>query len=872
MSLIGHINAQRDSVNLQRKISQFKMLNRIVWVLFFIRIGFLPVFSQNTQIKGVVTDSITGEKLAYVSVLLDNTTIGTATNDNGVFTLNTSSKSSVLLISYLGYQEKRLKITPGKASDLKIRLVPSSINLEEVVIKPKKERYSKKENPAVLFIREAIEARDSSDPKNHDFFKYNKYENIVLALNQYQPKTPKPGSKFGFLSEFVDTVEVDHTILPLSEKEKFESVYYRKNPRSEKRIIHGTKANGVDEMFTQDGMQQILNEVFREVDIFQNDIPLFLNRFVSPLSTMGPNFYKYYLLDTVEVNNQKCVDLGFVPFNSESFGFTGHLYITLDSTYFVQLVKLNVPKDINLNFVDKMSIEQTFERKEDGTRIITKDDIRVVLNLTSGKKGIYARRLNAYRDHSFEEPDDKSVFDVLAPTVTMGDAAVKPDDFWMEARPSELQEKGLNRVAMLMKRLRAIPAFYVTEKVITTLVAGYIPTNLDPKKSKFEIGPMNTLISGNAIEGTRFRLGGTTMTAFNKRFFLDGYAAYGTKDEKLKYDLIAEYSFIDKTEFRKEFPVHSIRFEYNYDINQLGQQYLYTNKDNFFLALKRQKDDRATYLRNAELTYTREYYNNLSYGLVLRHKKEYATPYAEFNEIISAEEVRPLNDYNMSEVEFRFRYAPNEKFYQTRNYRYPITFDAPVFSFSHILAGKGVLGSDYTYNRTDIAIQKRFWFSAFGYLDVIGKAGKVWNKVPYPLLILPNANLSYTIQPESYTNMNAIEFINDEYVSWDITYYMNGLILNRMPLLKKMKLREVFSLRGMYGNLTDKNNPWIEGDGLFAFPERSFVMGRDPYLEAGVGVENILKFFRLDYVWRMTYLDNPGIDKHGVRFSFEFKF
>lgn len=848
------------------------MLNRVVWFILFSCINIGVVLSQNTQIKGVVTDSITGEKLAYVSILQEGTTIGTTTTDDGTFSLNTSSKESMLLVSYLGYEEKRIKIVPGKINNLKIRLASSSISLDEVIIKPKKEKYSKKENPAVIFIRKTIEAMENSDPKNHDFFSYNKYENIVLALNQYNTKKTNPNSRFGFLSEFVDTVGVDNTVLPLSEKEKYETVYYRKNPKSEKRVVQGLKANGVDEMFTQDGMQQILNEVFREVDLFQNDIPLFLNRFVSPLSTMGPNFYKYYLLDTLEINNQKCVDLGFVPFNSESFGFTGHLYITLDSTYFVQMAKLNVPKDINLNFVNQMSIEQRFERKEDGTRMITKDDISVVLNLTSGKKGIYARRLNVYNNHSFEQPADLSVFDVLGAGLTMKDAAVKPDDFWIDARPDELNEKNLNRVATLMKRLRAIPVFYVTEKVISTLVAGYIPTHTDPKRSKFEIGPMNTMISGNAIEGTRLRLGGTTMTAFNKRFFVDGYAAYGTKDKIWKYDIIGEYSFIDKTEFRKEFPVHSLRFEYIYDINQLGQHYLYTNKDNMFLAFKRQKDDRATYLRNAELTYTREYYNNLSYNVILRHKKEYSTPYAEFNEMGADGFVKPLEDYRMSELELRFRYAPNEKFYQSRNYRYPVTFDAPVFSFSHIIAGKGVLGADYTYNRTDIAIQKRFWFSAYGYLDIIGKAGKVWNKVPYPLLVLPNANLSYTIQPESYTNMNAIEFINDEYVSWDVTYYMNGFLLNRMPLLKKMKLREVFSLRGLYGNLTDKNNPWKEGEGLFAFPERSFIMGRDPYLEAGVGIENIFKFFRLDYVWRMTYLDNPGIDKQGVRFSFEFKF
>lgn len=851
------------------------MLNRFVLIIILIGLGICTVFSQNTyintSIKGTVTDSVTGEKLPYVSILFDGTTTGATTNDDGVFSFTTSAKGSSIVVSYLGYEDKRIAINHGKQNNLRIRLVPSAIALDEVIIKPKKEKYSKKENPAVIFIRKAIEARESSDPKNHDFYSYDKYENIILALNEYEPKRSKPGSKFGFLTEFVDTIGVDHTILTLSEKEKFESVYYRKNPGSEKRVIHGIKANGVDDMFTQDGMQQILNEVFREVDLFRNDIPLFLNRFVSPLSTIGPNVYKYYLLDTVNINNRECVDLGFVPFNSESFGFTGHLYITLDSTFFVQRVKLNVPKDINLNFVDHMTIEQTFDRKEDGTRLIKKDDIQVVLKLVSGQKGIFARRLNVYRNHSFDQPEDLSVFDFIGPEITRKDALAQADDFWLEARPQEMEE-GMNKVATLMKRLREIPVFYVAEKVVSALVAGYIPTHADPKQSKFEIGPMNTMISSNAIEGARFRFGGTTMPAFSKRFFLDGYMAYGTKDKELKYDLITEYSFIDKTEFRKEFPVHSIRFEYNYDINQLGQHYLYTNKDNIFLALKRQKDDRATYLRNAELTYTREYYNNLSYGVVLRNKKEYATPYAEFNEIQADGRFLPKKDYRMSELELRFRYAPKEKFYETRNYRYPITFDAPVFSFSHILAGKGVLGSDYSYNRTDIAIQKRFWFSAFGYLDIIGKAGKVWNKVPYPLLILPNANLSYTIQPESYTNMNAIEFINDEYVSWDVAYYMNGLLLNRIPLLKKMKLREVFSFRGLYGNLTDKNNPWKEGEGLYMFPERSHIMGKQPYLEAGVGVENILKFFRLDYVWRMTYLDNPGIDKHGLRFSFEFKF
>ena len=299
---------------------------------------------------------------------------------------------------------------------------------------------------------------------------------------------------------------------------------------------------------------------------------------------------------------------------------------------------------------------------------------------------------------------------------------------------------------------------------------------------------------------------------------------------------------------------------------------MYTNKDNVFLSWKRQKDTRATYLRKAELTYTSEHYNGISYYATLRNKREYATPYAIFDEIQADGTVNPLKHYDMTELELNFRYALNEKFYQTRDIRYPITFDALIFNVNHIMAKKGFMGSSYNYQRTEIGIQKRFWFSVFGYLDVITKAGKIWSKVPYPLLFLPNANLSYTVQPESYTNMNAMEFLNDEYASWDITYYMNGNLLNRLPLIKKLKWREVFAFRGLWGNLTDKNNPAIDGDGLYRFPDNSFTLGKEPYMEASVGIENIFKFLRLDYVWRLNYRDNPGIQERGIRFRMKMSF
>ena len=301
---------------------------------------------------------------------------------------------------------------------------------------------------------------------------------------------------------------------------------------------------------------------------------------------------------------------------------------------------------------------------------------------------------------------------------------------------------------------------------------------------------------------------------------------------------------------------------------------MYTSKDNMMLMIRRKKDHDISYLRQAELTYTRELYSGVSYKAILRNRREYATELAVFDRFQADGSLLPQSHYDMTQLELNFRYAHNEKFYQTRNLRIPITFDAAIFNVNHVMAVKNVLGSDYSYQRTDIGFQKRFWLSAFGYVDIITKAGKVWTKDPWPLLIIPNANLTYTIQPESYTNMNALEFINDEYLSWDVTYYMNGNLLNRLPLIKKLKWREVFCFRGLYGHLTDKNNPMKNGDadGLFRFPSYTHLMGNTPYMEASVGIENIFKFLRIDYVWRLSYRNLENIQKSGVRMTIELSF
>lgn len=854
---------------MQKSRNTLFRLSKIVLYLGFYLSFVSSLNAQTRMLEGIVRDSVSKEPLPYVSVYFKGTTTGVMTDEHGAFRME-AKPHWVLNVSCVGYKEFSLPVSHLKKTTIEINLHPSQYLLNEVVIKPKKEKYSKKGNPAVEFVQNIIDNRKKKDPHTKDYYSYQRYEKLTYALNDFDSIQQKNWlyRKFKFLQNYIDTSEIGNKpILPVSIKELIENNYYSKSPKLSRKVIEAYRKDGVDEILSEEGMDAFFGEAFKEIDLYQNDISLFLLRFVSPISSMGPGFYKYYLNDTIDVDGVKCRDLSFVPMVSESLGFTGHLYVTLDSSFFVKKAVLNIPHKINLNYVDNMTIIQEFDRTQDSIRILKKDDIAIEFKLTEKSKGVYARRINTYSNYVFTPPD-QSVFASENHVIILPDAKEKDKEYWMTTRHIPIKDKEDN-VKKLMSELHRAPLYSYSEKIISILVNGFIPTAAI--NSKFDIGPVSTLISGNSFEGARFRFGGSTTAALNKRWFTQGYLAYGTKDKRLKYSGQLEYSFIDKDNHEQEFPIHSIRASYTYDINQLGQQYKFVNKDNILLSLKRQSDDRITYMRKVELSYQREYFTGLSYCLKLRNKTEYATHCMQFDQLNADGTIRPRSSFMMTEGELRLRYSPGEKYYQTKAKRISITRDAPVFHLSHIAAKKGFLGSDYTYNRTEFGFEKRFWLSAYGSVITSLNAGKVWNRVPFPMLIIPNANLTYTIQPQSYSLMNAVEFINDEYVSWDFTYYPNGWLFNRVPLLKKLKLREVASFRGMFGNLSNKNLPGNNQD-LYAFPPGAYRMNKTPYMEAAVGITNILKLFRIDYVWRLTYRDHPNISKSGVRIGVEVSF
>ena len=863
---------------------QHDMKKELITYLYILLILIVPASTiaqeaSKVRIHGKITDAATKEALPYASIRINKTSIGCSSDNRGNFSFYAPALRDTLIISSVGYTDKRIPLSSKTRMPIKAVLEPADYALSELTVKPKKEKYKRKDNPAVILAREIIKRRDDNSPKNKDYYSRDRHEKLNLALSNFSTENNKHFAKqFEFLEQYIDTSQISgEPILHISARELIATDYYRKEPERERQHVKGRKRNGIDDMFSTGEIEALYEETFKDVDIFQDNISLFGNKFVSPVSKLGPTFYKYYIMDTIDIGSDRCIDLAFSPFNVESFGFTGHIYVTTDSTFFIRGVQMNVPHDINMNFVEYMNIKQDYSRRPDGTRILNKETLTAELKVVNALNGFYAHREVVYANYNFDStPQGEKILESPAKVVEEDNSMKQSDEFWAVNRLNEVTEKEQS-VQKMMKELRNNPLYYWLEKGVSFLFTGWIP--IRENEPPIFYGPVNTSVSHNELEGWRLRTGAMTSAYLNPHLFGRFFVAYGLGDHRWKYMGEVEYSFKKKKEHPNEFPIHSLKAHYESDIFQYGQTYLHTNKDNIFLSIKRDKDNKIGYMKKAELTYTREFYNNFSYNITLRNRIDIATHLIPFERTVTTDGVTTstfVDDVNRSEIEIGLRYAPNEKFIQSKWNRNSILPEHPVFTLNHRMGIKGVLGSDLNYHHTEASFQKRFWFSAFGYTDCIIKAGKVWNKVPFPLLIMPNANLSYTIQSESYSLMNAMEFFNDEYASWDLTYYMNGLIFNRIPLIRKLNWREVVTFKGMFGNLSDKNRPDPLNTGtLFKFPyenDEYHYMDSTPYMELAFGVENIFKVLRIDYVRRLTYTDLPGIDKWGIRIKFHIQF
>lgn len=842
--------------------------------LLFLLLGCcISVSAQNIQ--GVVTDSLTNEPIPYLSVFYEGKGVGSITDNDGNYKVETRKGWNKLTFSAVGYVTKVVNIIPGVTKNLNVRMRPDDIMLDEVVVKPKREKYSRKNNPAVELMKKVIAHKKNNKLSENDYYQYNKYQKITMSLNDVTPEMLEKGmyKKMPFLKDQIELCEeTNKFILPISVDETASQKIYRKHPKSEKTIIKGMSSTGVNELFaTGDMLSTVLKDVFTDVNIYDNDIRLLQYPFISPISSSDAiSFYKFYIMDTTFVDKDKCFHLTFVPNNSQDFGFTGHLYVLADSSYTVKKCTMNLPKKSGVNFVDNMDIIQEFEQLPNGEWVLKTDDMIVEMTLMKIMQGFQIRRTTRYSDYAFDELPQQ-LFKRKGAEIKEADAMMRGDDFWNQYRPVPLTQTE-SSMDMLVKRLEQMPGFKYVIFVLKAFIENFVETGTKEHPSKVDIGPVNTMISNNYIDGLRLRMSAQTTANLNPHLFFKGYYAYGFKDHRSKYMGEVEYSFNKKEYLPREFPKNSITFSYQYDVMSPTDKFLKTDKDNVFVSFKTSTVDQMSYVRNIALKYENETQFGLKTTVEVKHSTDEPTGGLAY--ITNDDQKTLVPEIQTMEASLAFRYAPGETFVNTKQRRIPVSFDAPVFTLSHTAGFKGVLGGEHNYNLTEIGLYKRFWFSSWGKIDMFVKGGAQWNKVPFPLLIMPAANLSYILQRETFNLINNMEFLNDRYASLDVSWDLNGKIFNRIPLLKKLKWREAIGFKMLYGHLTDKNNPMKHpGDSeLFLFPTRdgrptSFVMDpKTPYMECSVGIHNIFKILHIDYVRRLNYLDHPDANKWGVRF------
>ena len=842
--------------------------------LLFLLLGCcISVSAQNIQ--GVVTDSLTNDPIPYLSVFYEGKGVGSITDNDGHYKVETRKGWNKLTFSAVGYVTKVVNIIPGVTKNLNVRMRPDDIMLDEVVVKPKREKYSRKNNPAVELMKKVIAHKNNNKLSENDYYQYNKYQKITMSLNDVTPEMLEKGmyKKMPFLKDQIELCEeTNKFILPISVDETASQKIYRKHPKSEKTIIKGMSSTGVNELFaTGDMLSTVLKDVFTDVNIYDNDIRLLQYPFISPISSSDAiSFYKFYIMDTTFVDKDKCFHLTFVPNNSQDFGFTGHLCVLADSSYTVKKCTMNLPKKSGVNFVDNMDIIQEFEQLPNGEWVLKTDDMIVEMTLMKIMQGFQIRRTTRYSDYAFDELPQQ-LFKRKGAEIKEADAMMRGDDFWNQYRPVPLTQTE-SSMDMLVKRLEQMPGFKYVIFVLKAFIENFVETGTKDNPSKVDIGPVNTMISNNYIDGLRLRMSAQTTANLNPHLFLKGYYAYGFKDHRSKYMGEVEYSFNKKEYLPREFPKNSITFSYQYDVMSPTDKFLKTDKDNVFVSFKTSTVDQMSYVRNIALKYENETQFGLKTTVEVKHSTDEPTGGLAY--ITNDDQKTLVPEIQTMEASLAFRYAPGETFVNTKQRRIPVSFDAPVFTLSHTTGFKGVLGGEYNFNLTEVGLYKRFWFSSWGKIDMFVKGGAQWNKVPFPLLIMPAANLSYILQRETFNLINNMEFLNDRYASLDVSWDLNGKIFNRIPLLKKLKWREAIGFKMLYGHLTDKNNPMKHpGDSeLFLFPTRdgrptSFVMDpKTPYMECSVGIHNIFKILHIDYVRRLNYLDHPDANKWGVRF------
>lgn len=790
-------------------------------------------YAQVTKIRGKVIDEDTKEPLSFVSLAFKGTSIGTITDFKGEFFLETRNATAFLDISYVGYEPKSIPVKKGQYQEFKIELKSTSIALEGVTVVPG-------ENPAHPILRKIIKNKWKNDPERLESYYYESYNKIEVDLNNVDDnmKNKKIFKQFQFVFNYVDTNAITgKTYLPIFISEAISDYHYQKNPKVEKEVIKATKISGVN----NESVAQFTGKIYQKVNLYDNFINVFDQGLVSPIADAGLFYYKYYLIDSAFIGNKWCYQVTFKPKRKMEPTFTGDFWVN-DTTWAIVKAQVRLAEKVNLNFVNDLVASAEYQQVNDTLWFPSQISLFVDFNLTDKTTGFFGRKTISYSKVKIKVPIEDTI-QAIQSNVVVQEGALKQDaNYWDKSRPFELTKKEA-KIYEMVDSVKHVPMYKTFIDIINMFVNYYYVVGY------FEIGPYYKTYSFNEIEGNRFRVSGRTSNKFSKKLMIYGFTAYGDKDNRFKYGLGTLY-MLNKN------PREAINLDYKSDIEQLGQSPNALTKDNILTSvLRRNPNYKLTLVNEFSSYYLKEWFNGFSNTLRFSYKTIYPSDSISFKIKAIGDSLKNITNTSLS---LNTRWLKNEKYVAGEFDRVSLGSDYPEINFDVTGAVKGLFGSDYEYVKLHASYYHKFSINPIGYARLIIDAGKIFGTVPYPLLQLHEGNETYAFDRFAFNMMNYYEFASDQYTSVFLEHHFQGFFLNHMPLMRRLKWREVVSGKFLVGSINDKNKNVLE------FPSGLGEVSK-PYMEVGAGVENIFKVIRIDVMWRLTHLDNPNIEKFGVR-------
>ncbi|MDP5000699.1 MAG: DUF5686 and carboxypeptidase regulatory-like domain-containing protein [Flavobacterium sp.] len=822
-------------------------------VIFFL---FLSAFLfGQTKVGGKVTDEF-GEPIAFANVVFKNSKEGVITDENGNFYFESKENYTTLIVSYVGFEKKEITLKSGLNTGLKIKL-QSGTTLKEVVIYTGK--TSKKNNPAIDILRKIWERRRKNGLKMFKQYEYDKYEKVEFDLNTIDSAfmSSKVFKGMEFIFDQIDTSSISgKTYLPIFINETLSEVYGDNKQKKYKEI---TKANKNSGFGSGDGVNTFIKDLYAEFDIYDNYLKFFDKDFVSPLSRTGINVYNYVLNDSMFIDNKWCYNIVYYPRRKNELTFKGDFWVN-DTTFAIKKINLEASKSANINWVKEIYIEQEYEVMNDSVFLLKRDYMMSDFSFSKKEesKGVYGKRTTLAKNHKFDiQKEDK----FYKEEVNFYDNAVfnKPDEYW-EANRFEALNKNEQGIYKMLDTLKEVPKFKRIYSLASILGSGYI----EIPKWKMDYGPIFSTFGYNDVEGQRVRAGGRTYFGPNDTWRIQGYTAYGFRDNQFKYGISGRWMVNPNKRLilslgnRRDVEQMGVSLTTSNDV--LGRSF--ASSALFASGVNNQLTSVNLTTLGFEIEPVKNFtlQTNFSYRTLKSASSEFSLDY--YTDLTQTE---IKSEVKQSEINLVAEYTPNRKTVGYGVDRMDVDFNYARFFVSYSNGIKGVLDSDFNYQKIQLYYRQPALIGGFGRLFTTFETGKIFGNVPLGLMGVIPGNQSWFVIENTYNLLNYYDFVADEYASLHFEHHFNGRLFSRVPYLRKLNLREIIGIKGVYGRVSD-DNKMLNASGL------TYTAPEDIYWEYHAGVGNIFKVLRVDFAWRGSYLEMPDARKFAIRASFGFYF